>query len=60
MERDEEKERIRAIISALLGNGEVQYMPSKQTVESIIDQLIKEGKIPPREKWAELKEMEEE
>ena len=45
-------------VELLLGRGRIDYVPSKALVESIIDQLIEEGRIPPREKWSEVKSSE--
>ncbi len=58
MDDDVKKERIKRIVDAFIGSGQVQYVPSKKQVEQIIDQLIAEGRIPPREKWKELKDAE--
>jgi len=49
------KEELRKKVELLVGKGKIEYVPSKALVDSIIDQLIEEGKIPPREKWGELK-----
>ncbi len=56
--QDETRNRIRQIVNAFIGSGEVHYIPSKKHVEAIIDQLIAEGRIPPREKWKEIKDAE--
>jgi len=55
---DTKKKWVKQIVEAFVGSGEVQYIPSKKHVEAIIDQLIAEGRIPPREKWKELKDAE--
>lgn len=52
------KEGLRRKVELLIGYGKIEYVPSKKTVEAIIDQLIEEGRIPPREKWKELKSAE--
>ena len=49
------KEELRKKVELLVGKGQIEYIPSAALVNSIIDQLIEEGKIPPREKWEELK-----
>jgi hypothetical protein len=54
MDREELRKRVRLLV----GEGEVHYLPSKRTVEAIIEQLIAEGRIPPREKWKEIKDSE--
>ena len=58
MDDDAKKKRIKQIVDAFLGSGEIHYIPSKKHVEAIIEQLIAEGRIPPREKWRELKDAE--
>ncbi len=45
-------------VELLLGRGRIDYVPSKALVESVIDQLIEEGRIPPREKWEDFKSSE--
>ncbi|HIP74315.1 MAG TPA: hypothetical protein EYH14_01555 [Euryarchaeota archaeon] len=52
------KDELKQKIKAALGKGVVQYVPPKEVLESIIEQLIAEGKIPPREKWGEIKRRE--
>ena len=36
----------------------VEYLPPEDVLESIIDRLIAEGRIPPRDKWKDLKKRE--
>jgi len=55
---DERKKRVKQIVDAFIGTGEIHYVPSRTQVEEIIEQLIAEGRIPPRERWKELKDAE--
>lgn len=52
------KEELRKKMELLIGKGRIEYVPSEKLVNDIIEQLIKEGRIPPREKWEELKSAE--
>ncbi|GEM_PF-3473443 len=54
--RLDQKEALRTKIQLLVGFGRVDYVPSRRTVETIIEQLIAEGRIPPREEWESAKE----
>lgn len=51
-------DRLRKTIEVIIGKGKVYFIPSRGLINSIIDELIREGRIPPREKWKDLKESE--
>lgn len=51
-------DELRKKVELIIGKGQIHYIPSENLINSIIDQLIEEGRIPPREKWKELKESE--
>ena len=53
-----DRSELRKKVELLVGKGQIEYIPSKALIDAIIDQLIEEGKIPPKEKWEELKSSE--
>ncbi len=52
------KGELRKKVELLVGRGQIEYIPSEALVNAIIDQLIEEGRIPPRDKWEELRSSE--